>query len=297
MQRSLTFFAISLLMLASGCGGGGSTSIDTTAPVMTGLTATLPSTDTLRLTSLASDAEDVAGYCFKSTNTKPSSSDSCFQTSNIKDYALTEALALQYVWAKDDAGNVSSEPLRGPCSGAGLEASDAVSNNTVCMMTSLGEMVFELAPNEAPITTENFLKYVNDGFYAGTIFHRVISTFMVQGGGYDTSLTYKAPTYDSITLEAPSATGLSNTIGTVAMARTSVLDSATSQFFVNTVDNDGSVLNNLDTSGGGYAVFGHLISGSTTLDAIKAVTVVNNGGGEVSLPADPPVIRWVIQLK
>ena len=164
------------------------------------------------------------------------------------------------------------------------------------MMTSLGEMVFVLENIKAPITTANFLSYVGDAYYSDTVFHRIISTFMVQGGGFNYSassnqFTLKTPTYAAITLEAPSTTTLSNTTGTIAMARTSVLNSATSQFFINVNDNTA-----LDTSAGGYAVFGHLISGSDTLNALKAVPVVSNGT-ELSLPTTPPVINWIISLK
>lgn len=166
------------------------------------------------------------------------------------------------------------------------------------MMTSLGEIVFELDNIKAPKTTENFLKYVSDGFYADTVFHRIMSSFMVQGGGYNytaatQTFTLKPSTYAAIALEAPSATGLSNIPGTIAMARTSVLNSATSQFFVNVVDNSSQ----LDSLSGGYAVFGQMISGLDTLVAIRDVKVSDNGLGEKSMPATPPVIQWVIRLK
>jgi cyclophilin family peptidyl-prolyl cis-trans isomerase len=203
---------------------------------------------------------------------------------------LTDGLKLQHVWAKDAAGLVSAEALRGPCSAAGLAASEAASESTVCMMTSLGEMVFELAPTEAPLTTANFLSYVNSGFYTGTVFHRVIGDFMVQGGGFDEALTRKS-TAEPIALEAAGSTGLSNTSGTIAMARTQVLNSATSQFFVNVVDNTF-----LDTSGGGYAVFGALISGQATLEAIRQLET-NARSGLDDVPVNLPVIQWAVQLR
>ena len=296
MQRKFGFLALAVSILIVGCGGGGSpTQVDTLAddiaPVMNSVAASLPTPGTLRLTASATDAVGVTGYCFKSTADKPAATDACFQEAAVKDFPLSQVLTLQYLWARDEAGNVSASPLRGPCSSEGLLASDSSDTNTVCMMTSLGELVFQLEPIKAPITTANFLKYVNDGFYSSTVFHRVISTFMVQGGGYDTDLNYKTPTYSPITLETPATTGLSNTVGTIAMARTSALNSATSQFFVNVADNSA-----LDTAGGGYAVFGHLISGESTLAAIKAVPVVSNGS-ELSSPVTPPVIQWVLQVK
>ena len=164
------------------------------------------------------------------------------------------------------------------------------------MVTTQGEVVLALESAKAPVTTANFLTYVNSGFYSDTVFHRVVSSFVVQGGGFTYSASTnqyiaKSTTNAPIVLEAPAATGLTNSLGTVAMARTSVLNSATSQFFINVADNIA-----LDTNGGGYAVFGRVISGTATLDAIKAVPVVTNGS-EVSLPTTPPVIQWAVQLK
>ena len=164
-------------------------------------------------------------------------------------------------------------------------------------MTSLGELVIELEDVKAPITTANFLKYVKDGFYSNTVFHRVIATSIVQGGGFTyasgtNQFTAKTPTYLPITLEAPSPTRLlSNTAKTIAMARTNDLNSATSQFFINVADNT-----YLDTGGGGYAVFGRLIYGDATLAALKSVAVVSDGS-EVSLPTNPPVILRAVRLR
>ena len=134
---------------------------------------------------------------------------------------------------------------------------------------SLGTVVFDLNPEKAPITVANMLAYVNSGFYDNTLFHRVISGFMVQGGGFTTGLTLKPPTYSAIALE--SNNGLSNLAGTIAMARTSVADSATTQFFVNQVDN--TFLDYSSTTSPGYAVFGEVVSGSSVIDSIaKAPT-------------------------
>jgi peptidyl-prolyl cis-trans isomerase A (cyclophilin A) len=166
------------------------------------------------------------------------------------------------------------------------------------MSTSLGEMVVELEAIKAPDSTANFLKYVNDGYYSQTVFHRILKDFAIQGGGFTavpiSSTTTKTGTiYPPIKLETPASTGLSNTRGTLAMARTGVLNSATREFFINTVDNLA-----LNTNGGGYAVFGKVISGlETTVEAIRLVTVEANSGGEVSQPVTPPVINWAYQLK
>ncbi|QWD89655.1 peptidylprolyl isomerase [Polynucleobacter sp. MWH-CaK5] len=136
--------------------------------------------------------------------------------------------------------------------------------------TSMGDFVVELNPEKAPKTVENFLGYVNSGFYNGTIFHRVINNFMVQGGGFTPDMQQK-PTKAPIPLE--SNNGLSNVVYSIAMARTNVPDSATAQFFVNVVNNK-----NLDfprPDGHGYAVFGMVIKGTETIDKIKAVSTVS----------------------
>jgi cyclophilin family peptidyl-prolyl cis-trans isomerase len=158
-------------------------------------------------------------------------------------------------------------------------------------------MVMELETAKAPVTVANFLQYVNAGFYNGTAFHRIISTFMVQGGGYTyTNGSYVLKTTNAaIELEKTTTTGLSNTVGTVAMARSTLPNSATSQFFVNVVDNSSNLNGTATTSG--YAVFGKVISGLDTLDALKAVPVQNNGLGEVSMPVTPVQLQWVYQLK
>ncbi len=147
----------------------------------------------------------------------------------------------------------------------------AAANPQVKVVTSAGEFVIELYPDKAPVTVENFLGYVNDNFYAGTIFHRVIGNFMVQGGGFTEAL-YKGeyrpkPNRDPIKLE--SKNGLRNDTGWVAMARTGDPNSATSQFFINTVDNAG--LNHPQPDGHGYAVFGKVVSGMDVVDKIRAV--------------------------
>jgi peptidyl-prolyl cis-trans isomerase A (cyclophilin A) len=142
----------------------------------------------------------------------------------------------------------------------------------------------------------NFLLYVNAGFYSATAFHRVISTFMIQGGGY----TYASgsnsanPTNAPIQLENKPITTLSNVRGNVAIDRTSSPNTATSQFFINVVDNFG--LDGVATNDG-YAVFGNVISGLDVVDQIKQVAVQNNGAGEISLPVTPLFIQWLYQLK
>ncbi len=141
--------------------------------------------------------------------------------------------------------------------------------------TSMGDIVLELDAAKAPITVANFLEYVNDGFYAGTIFHRVIDGFMIQGGGLTEEMRDKSNKKPPIKNEA--ANGLKNLYGTVAMARTSVVDSATSQFFINIRDNDFLDHTAPTPQGFGYAVFGKVTEGMETVDAIRQVKTGSKG--------------------
>ena len=152
--------------------------------------------------------------------------------------------------------------LVGICTTMTLGASDAAAqdNPLVVMETNFGSITIELFEKEAPISVENFLQYVNDSFYDGLIFHRVIKGFMIQGGGFLDDMTQKRGR-PPITNEATN--GLSNERGTVAMARTNVVDSATSQFFLNTMDNGSKGLDHrtMEPQGYGYAVFGRITEG------------------------------------
>jgi peptidyl-prolyl cis-trans isomerase A (cyclophilin A) len=152
----------------------------------------------------------------------------------------------------------------------------------VRLSTSQGDIVVELDAAKAPKSVENFLAFVKSGHYNGTIFHRVIDGFMVQGGGFDTAMTQK-PTNPPIPLEA--GNGLSNSRGTLAMARTSDPNSATSQFFINLVDNA-----RLDSMGGGYAVFGKVVDGMAVVDKIRAVPTGNRGMHQ-NVPLEPVLIK------
>jgi len=147
-------------------------------------------------------------------------------------------------------------------------------NPTVLIKTSLGDITLELDAEKAPITVENFLEYVRSGFYDGTIFHRVIDGFMIQGGGMTPDMKEKK-SGKSIKNEADNV--LTNQRGTIAMARTQVVDSATSQFFINVADND--FLNHRDktANGYGYAVFGRVVDGMDTVDAIRSTATTTIG--------------------
>ena len=144
----------------------------------------------------------------------------------------------------------------------------------VKLTTSLGDIVLELNAAKAPKSTANFLAYVKSKHYDGTIFHRVMSTFMIQGGGFDTSMNKKS-TNAPIQNEADN--GLSNLRGTIAMARTSDPHSATAQFFINVVDNKGLDHKAKTSAGWGYAVFGKVVSGLDTVDKIKVVKTTTKG--------------------
>jgi len=144
----------------------------------------------------------------------------------------------------------------------------------VLMKTSLGDIVIELNPEQAPISVQNFLSYVDDGFYDGTIFHRVMSGFMIQGGGFMENLE-KKPTKEPIKNEATN--GLKNTAGTIAMARTPIIDSATAQFFINTADNGRLDHRSPNQSGYGYAVFGRVVGGLNVVKNIESVQTDSRG--------------------
>jgi cyclophilin family peptidyl-prolyl cis-trans isomerase len=162
-------------------------------------------------------------------------------------------------------------------------------NPMVEIRTSLGTMKVELYPDKAPKTVENFLQYAREGFYDGTVFHRVISGFMIQGGGFTPDMSEKetrAP------IENEASNGLKNVRGSLAMARTGDPHSASSQFFINTVDNPFLDFQDESVRGWGYAVFGKVVEGLETLDAIKKVSTGSRDGQD-DVPLDPVVIESV----
>ncbi len=156
----------------------------------------------------------------------------------------------------------------------------------ITIKTNHGDIKAELFEEKAPVSCENFRQYARDGFFANTIFHRVIPNFMIQGGGMDENLVQK-PTRDSIKNEADNGQG--NRRGTLAMARTTEIDSATAQFFINLSDND---FLNHSARDFGYAVFGQVVEGMDVVDAIGAVPTGNNGGHQ-DVPVDAVTILEV----
>jgi peptidyl-prolyl cis-trans isomerase A (cyclophilin A) len=164
------------------------------------------------------------------------------------------------------------------------QAADAAAPR-VKLATSAGDIVVELAPEKAPKTVANFLQYVKDRHYDGTVFHRVIDGFMIQGGGYTADFKEK-PTRAPVPLEA--SNGLKNDRYTIAMARTGNPDSATSQFFINVKDN--AMLDAPNPDGHGYTVFGKVVSGAEVVDRIRAVRTGNQGRMQ-NVPVEPIVIQ------
>lgn len=172
-------------------------------------------------------------------------------------------------------------------------AMPALAGTRVVMQTTKGDITLELADEEAPGSVANFVGYANNGAYDGTVFHRVIDGFMVQGGGFDTQYQ-RRETSDPIDNEADN--GLTNARGTIAMARTSAPHSATNQFFINVADN--SFLDHKDKSptGWGYAVFGRVVDGMDVVDAIRQVPTGAGGPFPKDVPRDPVVIEKVTIL-
>lgn len=177
---------------------------------------------------------------------------------------------------------LSSQPLLADDQPAASPASNAEAVVTVLMKTNRGDIELQLDRGKAPISVENFLTYVEAGHYNGTVFHRVIKNFMIQGGGFDENMVRKA-TLPSIKNEADN--GLKNDRGTIAMARTSAVDSATSQFFINVKNND---FLNHGFRDFGYAVFGKVTSGMEIVD-----TIASTATGARDVPLDAVVIASV----
>ncbi len=157
----------------------------------------------------------------------------------------------------------------------------------ILMKTNLGDIKIELDEEKAPKTCANFMDYVNEGFYDGTIFHRVIPNFMIQGGGFEPDMMQK-PTKAPVENEA--ANGLSNAVGSIAMARTTDPHSATAQFFINVADN--TFLDNPGQDGWGYCVFGKVVEGMDVVNKIKEVSTGTKAGHQ-DVPNEPVVIEKV----
>lgn len=166
------------------------------------------------------------------------------------------------------------------------EQSEVIAPIYVEMTTNKGNITLELNPEKAPNTVGNFIQYVVDGHYEGLVFHRVIPNFMIQGGGWDKDLVQKK-TRESVNIESDN--GLKNDKGTIAMARTMDPNSATSQFFINTVNND--FLNYTSDQNPGYTVFGHVVDGMDVVETIEQVKTTSHGRGRDDVPVEPVIIE------
>jgi len=190
---------------------------------------------------------------------------------------MVAMLAFGLAWATRGSEEKIEEPV--------MQSED---NPVIRLKTSMGDIDIELYPEKAPITVANFLTYVNEGYFDGTIFHRVIVNFMIQGGGF-TEDFQKKETHDPIQNEADN--GLKNMRGTIAMARTNDPHSATAQFFINHKDNAFLNFTAKNASGWGYAVFGQVIAGMDVVDAIATTKT----GAKAPFPQDVPQTTIVIQ--
>jgi len=270
--------------------------LDMVSPSVVSVTLGAPVSGKVPVTAKAVDSVGVTAFCQRSDGIVPAANDTCF-TSISPSQSASWTFRLDTpttpttvkVYARDADGHVSlSSPISlGYCSAA------AAGLPKVCFVTSLGEFVIELDNVRAPISSANVLAYVDEGYYSDTQFHRIMSNFMVQGGGYTAAGVYKTPTRAAIKLEKTTDTNMSHTVGTVAMARTTAANSATSQFFINVVDNPSL---NGSASTDGYAVFGRVTAGmETTVQLLRRVPVTYNGS-ELSKPVEAPRILRAYRL-
>jgi peptidyl-prolyl cis-trans isomerase A (cyclophilin A) len=236
---------------------------------------------------------------------QPLASDSCFgdqlqQVQTIANPSDTARVTFT-AWVLSNTGSVSrhaSVSLPGKtCSAAAYASIANTSLPAVCVITSAGESMLRLEPVKAPVSTANFLRYVNQGFYDQTVFHRFFrgSPNFVQGGSFTHSnggYVTKNSTLAAIALESTVQTGLKNEANTIAMARTSDPDSATAGFFVNTGANTGF---DSTTTRDGYAVFGQVVHGTSAWASLLTTAVP--GSGEVQNPASPLWLRWAYQVQ
>lgn len=272
--------ALVLTSLLAACGGGGSdatptasvSDITTSAPLTFSKTATF----TIKGSGLDSGNINLNAAGCKTLTLVPGG------TATQKQVTCTVAVAGTL---KMDAQASSGTTL--------LSRSFSVPTPQVSLQTTLGTFTLELAADKAPNTALNFLNYVNSGFYAGTLFHRVIPGFVVQGGGFTSGLVPKA-TNAAIALET-SANSLSNLRGTVAMARTSEANSATSQFYINLVDN--TALDYQSASAPGYAVFGHVKVGMDVIDNLAKVPTNSAASGLKDVPVTEVQILSAVQTQ
>ena len=303
MKRGIILLAWAL----AGCGGGGSASDSASesnagAVVAASLSAKPLADNQVRLSLTGAPA---GRYCIRQVTDQPLASYSCFgdqlqQVQTIANPSDTARVTFT-AWVLSNTGTVSrhaSVSLPGKtCSAAAYASIANTSLPAVCVITSAGESMLRLEPVKAPVSTANFLRYVNQGFYDQTVFHRFFrgSPNFVQGGSFTHSnggYVTKNSTLAAIALESTVQTGLKNEANTIAMARTSDPDSATAGFFVNTGANTGF---DSTTTRDGYAVFGQVVHGTSAWASLLTTAVP--GSGEVQNPASPLWLRWAYQIQ
>ncbi|MCG2593805.1 peptidylprolyl isomerase [Ramlibacter sp. XY19] len=289
--RLLLLPACAALLLACGGGGGGGGGPVNQPPVAA---AVLKGEAVLQASTLF----DTAGTGDADGSLALRSWDYGDGTSGSTDshvYTRTGTFTAVYT-VTDNLGATASKTVPvnvAKCSAAGTEASRLSPNQAVCVQTSQGEMVIEMFGTEAPVTTANFLRYVTEGFYAGTVVHRATG-LLFEAGGFTSGLQPKPATHPAIALE--SNNGLKNWQFTVAMARDAAPDSATTRFYVNVVDNHQFDFNPAIGTPNGNAVFGQLISGTGVADAIATVAP-GTSGGMTNVPAAEITIRSAVTMK
>ena len=256
MKSILLFLAISLVSLLTSCGGGSSTPLANPNVQTSKLMYGAPIAFYLGVSQLNQGVTLNASLC-----------------SNLVQVVSPSPLYLAYSCTPNGSGTMVFTAT--DTSGKVLLSQNfTVPDPQVTMVTSMGTIVLDLNPNAAPRTVTNFLQYVSSGFYSNLIFHRVIPGFVIQSGGFMTGMSPVNPPYASINLETPN--GLSNLTGTLAMARTSDPNSATSQFYINVADNTN--LDYVDSNNPGYAVFGKVVTGLDVVNAIATVPTQSVGG-------------------
>lgn len=193
---------------------------------------------------------------------------------------------------KRSTDDADAAPATGSATGPATGPATGSTPTHVLMTTSMGEVVIRLDAERAPISVRNFLEYVGDKAYDGTIFHRVMADFMIQGGGFDENLRLRRP---RAPIRNEGDNGLSNRRGTIAMARTSDPHSATSQFYINVVDNSRSLDHNPTTRNPGYAVFGEVVAGMDVVDKIRQVPTQQRGQ-HGNVPVETVFIRTIVTI-
>lgn len=281
MHTLPTLLTTALLLTLAACGGGGDAAINPPKPV-TDITATALSygkTATFTITGESLDTGDISV-----------SVNHCSGLNLMADSTATQRRVSCRITATGPL-QIDTKTANGDIL---LSRSFAVPEPRVQLQTSLGVIVLELNPTASPMTVTNYLAYVNNGFYGGTIFHRVIPGFVVQGGGFTAGLGVKSPLIAPIALETPN--GLNHLRGTVAMARTSEPNTATSQFFFNLQANP--ALNYASATAPGYAVFGVIKDGLNIMDAIAAVPTTSSAStGLTHVPATDVTILSATQIQ